>query len=188
MRKNRKGFTLVELLAVIVILGLLVALSFPLMMKYINYSKSKTYIQDAKKAGLKVGVYLYNTSLNYNDGVKAAKWVIDALDGEKLDYGVAYDWENYQYFMEYGVSLHTLSMGYQGFKNTLEKAGYEAHFYASKFYLENFWMGIDEPVWLAHYISETNYGGKYYMWQRTGSGKIDGINDNSVDIDIMYKQ
>ena len=148
----------------------------------------KTYIQDAKKAGLKVGVYLYNTSLNYNDGVKAAKWVIDALDGEKLDYGVAYDWENYQYFMEYGVSLHTLSMGYQGFKITLEKAGYEAHFYASKFYLENFWMGIDEPVWLAHYISETNYGGKYYMWQRTGSGKIDGINDNSVDIDIMYKQ
>lgn len=148
----------------------------------------KTYIQDAKKAGLKVGVYLYNTSLNYNDGVKAAKWVIDALDGEKLDYGVAYDWENYQYFMEYGVSLHTLSMGYQGFKNTLEKAGYESHFYASKFYLENFWMGIDEPVWLAHYISETNYGGKYYMWQRTGSGKIDGINDNAVDIDIMYKQ
>ena len=148
----------------------------------------KTYIQDAKKAGLKVGVYLYNTSLNYNDGVKAAKWVIDALDGEKLDYGVAYDWENYQYFMEYGVSLHTLSMGYQGFKNTLEKAGYEVHFYASKFYLENFWMGIDEPVWLAHYISETNYGGKYYMWQRTGSGKIDGINDNAVDIDIMYKQ
>ena len=148
----------------------------------------KTYIQDAKKAGLKVGVYLYNTSLNYNDGVKAAKWVIDALDGEKLDYGVAYDWENYQYFMKYGVSLHTLSMGYQGFKNTLEKAGYESHFYASKFYLENFWMGIDEPVWLAHYISETNYGGKYYMWQRTGSGKIDGINDNAVDIDIMYKQ
>lgn len=147
----------------------------------------KTYIRDAKKAGLKVGVYLYNTSLNYNDGVKAAKWVIEALDGERLDLGVSYDWENYQYLMEYNVSLHTLSMGYQGFKKTLEKAGYEVHFYASKYYLETFWMGLeDEPVWLAHYTSETSYTGKYFMWQRTGSGKIDGINDNAVDIDILY--
>ena len=61
MRKNRKGFTLVELLAVIVILGLLVALSFPLMMKYINYSKSKTYIQDANKL-VSVAEYKINSN------------------------------------------------------------------------------------------------------------------------------
>ena len=49
MRKNKKGFTLVELLAVIVILGILVVFTIPLMLKYINYSKRKSYIQDTKK-------------------------------------------------------------------------------------------------------------------------------------------
>jgi len=147
----------------------------------------KTYIEGAKKAGLKVGVYVYTTALNFSDGVKAADFVINTLDGESLDLGVAYDWENYQYLMYYEVSLHDLCAGYTGFKERLSKAGIDTHFYASKFYLEKFWVYINEPVWLAHYASSTNYQGEYYMWQITGNGKIDGINDNYVDIDILYK-
>ena len=61
MRKNKKGFTLVELLAVIIILGILVVFSIPLMMRYINYSKSKTYIQDANKL---ISVAEYKISSN----------------------------------------------------------------------------------------------------------------------------
>ena len=149
-----------------------------------NYS---TYIRDAKSAGLKVGVYVYTTALNYEDGVKTAEFVLNTLDDEKLDLGVSYDWENYQYIMEYETSLHDLSEGYKGFKDKLNSKGLETHFYASKYYLENFWINIDEPVWLAHYTDETTYQGKYFMWQLTGSGKIDGIPDNAVDIDILYK-
>ena len=40
--KNRKGFTLVELLAVIVILGLLMAIAIPSVTKYITESRKKT--------------------------------------------------------------------------------------------------------------------------------------------------
>ena len=149
--------------------------------------KYNDYIRDAKSAGLKVGIYVYTTALNYNDGVKAAEFVINTLGDEKIDLGVSYDWENYQYLMEYEVSLHNLSEGYRGFSDKLKTKGLEPHFYASKYYLENFWININEPVWLAHYNSETTYQGKYYMWQITGSGKIDGIDTNSVDIDILYK-
>ena len=149
-----------------------------------NYS---TYIKDAKRAGLKVGVYVYTTALNYDDGVKTAEFVINTLGDEKLDLGVSYDWENYQYIMEYETSLRNLSDGYKGFRDKLKSKGLESHFYASKYYLENFWIDIDEPVWLAHYNSETTYQGKYFMWQRTSNGKIDGIPDNTVDIDILYK-
>ena len=42
--KNKKGFTLVELLAVIVILGLLMAIAIPSVTKYITQSRKKTLI------------------------------------------------------------------------------------------------------------------------------------------------
>ena len=44
MKKNEKGFTLVELLAVIVILGLLMAIAIPSVTKYITQSRRKTLI------------------------------------------------------------------------------------------------------------------------------------------------
>jgi len=44
MKKNEKGFTLVELLAVIVILGLLMAIAIPSVTKYITQSRKKTLI------------------------------------------------------------------------------------------------------------------------------------------------
>ena len=46
--KNKKGFTLVELLAVIVILGVLLLIAVPGITKVINSSKKNTFISTAK--------------------------------------------------------------------------------------------------------------------------------------------
>lgn len=49
MVKNRKGFTLVELLAAIVILGILMVFSVPIIVGMLDRSKDKIYVDDAKK-------------------------------------------------------------------------------------------------------------------------------------------
>ena len=151
-------------------------------------SRFDEYYKAAKEAGLKIGVYVYNTSISKEDGIKTAKWVIDKLNGDKLDFPIAYDWENWTNFMNYHISLHTLSDAYLSFEETIKNAGYDAMLYSSKFYLENVWMNYhDSNIWLAHYTDKTDYNGDYMMWQMTSLAKVDGITENTVDIDILYK-
>ena len=148
----------------------------------------KEYYKQAREVGLKLSVYVYNTSVSYLDGVKTANWVIKTLNGDKLDLPIAYDWENWKDFTNYHISLHTLSEGYLGFEETLKKAGYDSMLYSSKYYLENVWMNYENSnIWLAHYTSNTDYKGKYMLWQMTSLAKINGITENTVDIDILYK-
>lgn len=151
-------------------------------------TKFNSYFEEAKKRNFKVGVYVYNTAINREMGINTAKFVIDNLHGEKLDLPVVYDWENWKHFNEYNISLHTLKDAYNGFKETLKNAGYESTLYSSKYYLENAWLDIDnDDIWLAHYTDKTDYQGNYYMWQMCSDGKIPGITENTVDIDILYK-
>lgn len=150
--------------------------------------KFKEYYQACKDVGLKVGVYVYNVAISKEDGIKTAKWVLKELNGDKLDLPIAYDFEAWQDFMDFKISLHTLSETYKAFEKELNKNGYEAMLYSSKFYLENIWMDYeDSNIWLAHYTNKTDYKGKYMLWQMTSSAKINGITDNTVDIDILYK-
>ena len=148
----------------------------------------KEYYKAAKEVGLNVGVYVYNTAISKEDGIKTAKWVMKELNGDKLDFPIAYDWENWTNFMNYKISLHTLSEAYLAFEKELRNNGYDAMLYSSKYYLENVWSNYENSkVWLAHYTSKTDYEGEYMMWQMTSSAKINGITENTVDIDILYK-
>jgi len=148
----------------------------------------KEYYKAAKEVGLKIGVYIYNTATSKEDGIKTAKWVMKELNGDKLDFPIAYDWENWTDFMQYKISLHTLSESYLAFEKELKDNGYDAMLYSSKYYLENVWLDYENSkVWLAHYTDKTDYQGKYMMWQMTSLAKINGITENTVDIDILYK-
>lgn len=145
------------------------------------------FIKGAKDAGLLVGVYVYTTATNSKVAREHAKWVVKTLDGLKLDFPIAYDWENWNSFMKYKVSLTEFSNCFNTFYDEVNKHGYTAMLYSSKFYLENIWQNkYNRPVWLAHYTTETNYKGDYILWQMGNTGRIDGINGD-VDIDIYYK-
>lgn len=144
-------------------------------------------IKEAKKAGLEVGVYYYSYAKNVKEAKEQAKWVIDTLDGEKLDLPVAFDWECFKYFNSYDINFHDLNNIAISFLEEIENSGYKSIIYGSKNYLENVWNTDKYPTWLAHYTSKTDYKGKYLMWQFTENGVVPGINHN-CDINFYYKE
>ena len=50
LKKDKKGFTLVEMIVVIVIIGILLAILVPGMFKYIQKAKDKQILVDARTA------------------------------------------------------------------------------------------------------------------------------------------
>lgn len=146
----------------------------------------KQNIANAKAAGLMVGVYVYSSAIDNKTALEHAKWTVETLNGEKLDFPVAYDWENWSKFRKYGISINDLDNTFYTFSAYLKENGYDAMLYSSKNYLEKIWNNkFNNPVWLAHYTNETNYQGDYILWQMSNVGRVDGINGD-VDIDIMY--
>ncbi len=144
-------------------------------------------LKKAKEAGLKVGVYLYSIATTKKEALEHANWVLDILDGEKLDLPIVFDWENWTNWNSYKISFYEINDIANTFMSTVKSKGYEGMLYSSKFYLETIWTNkLNFPIWLAHYTSKTNYEGDYQIWQMCNNGQIDGINGD-VDIDIMYK-
>lgn len=144
-------------------------------------------IKNAKKAGLKVGVYIYTTATTKERAIEHANWSNKVLNTQKLDFPVAFDFENWEEFPKYDKSMYDITSAYLAFDKQMKKYGYDTMLYSSMNYLNNVWMFNDTyNVWLAHYTDKTSYEGKYIMWQMTSEGRIDGIN-SFVDIDIYYR-
>lgn len=55
--------------------------------------KYKTYIKDATKAGLKVGVYWYSQSTKVSEAKKEAKALLKAIKGYSITMPVVFDYE-----------------------------------------------------------------------------------------------
>lgn len=143
-------------------------------------------MEEATKAGLDVGVYFYCTDNTEEKVREHAKWMIDQLGGRKLAFPIAFDWEEFGRFQRYGMNSHDLNELFEVFCDEVGKAGYTAMLYSSRNFLLNFWTNRGgHPVWLAHYVDETNYEGDYVIWQVSAYGRVAGI-DGDVDLNIQY--
>ncbi|MBR6478325.1 MAG: DUF5011 domain-containing protein [Lachnospiraceae bacterium] len=140
----------------------------------------------AKANGLKIGIY-WHAEEGSADEIKASvNYLMGVLGGEKLDFPIAYDWEDYKNFETYGMNLYDLNTCYANFEKEIEARGYKACLYGSKNALETIWTQPRKgPSWLAHYTNSTSYSGSYFMWQHSCTGKIDGI-AGDVDLDVFY--
>lgn len=152
----------------------------------------KKFIQNITKAnqvGIPVGIYFYSYANSEERAREDANWVIEQIKDYKVDLPIAFDWENWNNYNEFHLSLFGLSDMAAAFMKTIEEKGYESMLYSSKSFLEKIWYPTEYKTWLAHYtadIKPTNYGGDYDYWQLCSDGKVDGIN-GEVDINVRYK-
>ncbi len=156
--------------------------------KFYIDEKFKQNIKGFNKEKIPVGIYFYSYANSKEKAIEQAKWIIKQVKKYKIDLPIVFDWESWNMYQEFNLSFYHLTEMANAFIDTVEKAGYNGMLYSSKNYLENIWMDVKNPVWLAHYTEETNYKGNYKFWQLCSNGVVDGINDNMVDIDIMYKE
>lgn len=146
----------------------------------------KQNIENALKNDLKVGVYFYSYADSEKEAKKQANWVIKQIKDYEISLPIVFDFESFDAFNQMELSIFGLNEVANSFIKTVDDAGYEGVLYGSKNYLNAIWKYHTAPVWLAHYTGQTDYEGKYFMWQMCDDGKIDGI-DGYVDIDILYK-
>lgn len=148
--------------------------------------KFTEYIEGFNSVDIPVGIYYYSYADTKEHAKKEAKWVLKQIKKYKIDLPIVYDWENWSNYQDFKVSFHHLSEIADTFLSTVEKAGYEGMLYSSKYYLENIWEETNYKVWLAHYTEQTTYEGDYNIWQLCSNGYVPGIDENTVDLNIMY--
>ena len=145
-------------------------------------------LKNAAAAGLDIGVYFYTTDRTEEGVREHVRWIAEQLDGQKLDLPIAFDWEEFAHFQQYGISIRDLNDVYAAFADEVRKQGYQPMLYSSKIFLDTVWSERSKaaaPVWLAHYVDETTYTGEYAIWQESAYGRIPGI-DGDVDMNIQY--
>ena len=148
------------------------------------------YYEQAKSAGLKVGAYFFSQAASAEDAKEEALYAIKKLNGKKLDYPIAFDWENIEddKARTDNITGDELTIIAEAFCDTVINAGYRSIVYSNTsqmFVMYDFETMKDYDFWLADYREFPTMYYKYDMWQYATDGKIDGIEGN-VDMNLSF--
>ena len=147
-------------------------------------------IRNAQKAGLDVGVYFFAQAVNEQEAIEEAQFVLDALEGYKLQLPVVYDPELIRDAVARtdNVSGEQFTKNTIAFCNMIKEAGFEPMIYSNMIW-EAFLFDMTQlqeyPFWYADYetIPQTPYD--FVMWQYSEKGRVDGI-DGNVDLNVWF--
>ena len=147
----------------------------------------RTNLQEAKAAGLKVGVYFFSQALDRAEAVEEAEFVLDLLGGEELDYPIFFDWEDIEDEARTdGMDSVTLTACAVAFCKRVELNGYRAGVYFNqRFGYEEFDLRElqDYELWLAEYALTPSFPYHFDVWQYANDGMLSGV-DGPVDLNL----
>ncbi len=148
------------------------------------------YYEDAKRAGFKIGVYVYSQAINDEEALEEAKIVIDNLTPDMLDLPVVYDPE----FVFYDeartdeVAEEVFCRNTELFFDEIEKAGFKTMLYANlmwKFFVFTPELLNRYEMWFAQYSKKPTSPYKFTFWQYSGGTKIDGV-EKPCDMNVWF--
>lgn len=145
-----------------------------------------TNVAGVERAKIPWGVYIYAYDKTPEAARIAARELAKLLDGKKLEYPVAYDFEDPQYLQNSREENTAIA---KAFLEEMESLG----FYAMLYTYTNFAGGYlnmkdlrQYDFWVADYRAQLGYQGAFGMWQYSSSGQVDGI-ATVVDLNRAYK-
>lgn len=148
-------------------------------------------LKNAAAAGVKVGAYIFSQAITVKEAQEEADYLLNSVKGYKITMPLVFDFEYFE-----GGRLHTAKLSKRvktdiclAFCERVKAAGYTPLVYANKSMLTSDLYASEisskYPVWLAHYISSSDYKGDYSFWQYTEHGSVSGISGN-VDMNFWY--
>ena len=149
-----------------------------------------TDLKSAQASGVQVGVYFFSQDITPAEAVEEADFCVNALKGYQITYPIVYDWEPYAESVgarTNGLDDATLTACTKAFLDRVKAWGYTPMVYSNPTY---FYLHLDMnqltgyQIWLAHYVSMTNFYYQYNIWQYAYSGSVPGISGN-VDLNIQ---
>ena len=158
--------------------------------KIVEDTYARTYLEQAKEAGLDIGVYFFSQAITPEEAEEEAYYVLSIIKDYDITMPVVYDWEkvsadsartNY-------MDRRTLTDCSKAFLETIEAAGYWPMLYFNRrqserlLYLSEL---KDYDFWLAAYTDRMRFPYKIKMWQYTESGRVPGV-EGDCDINIFF--
>ena len=172
---KNKAFTLIELLAVIIILGILMLIAIPSVTNYINNSRKNTYVGTANEFVKAASIKVNSGDLDINDTDTIYYIPVGAIntegakkspygDFEEAYIGVTFNGEEYTY---YWVSMDTAGMGT---KNLIKISDLSSDSIESNVTSEDI-----EISKLANFVK------KYRKYEENLDDYTDGINEEAMN-------
>ena len=148
-------------------------------------------LKGAQQAGLDVGVYFFSQAISVAEARQEARYVLELLNGRKLDFPVVFDWEfvSDPAARTNHVRGPLLTEMARAFCEEIRKGGYEPMVYTNQHlgYMEYDLRELAGlPLWLTEYSSKPSFYYEFQMWQYTEKGAVDGV-QGKVDLNLCFK-
>ena len=137
-----------------------------------------TYLKNASKAGLKIGLYFVSQAVNEEEAIEEAEYVMKQAKGYKIEMPIYIDLEPvYDEARTDGLTKNDYTKIALAFCKCIEESGYRAGIYANEtWYLDNldFSKIKNYDIWLAKYTESPSTDLAINMWQYSCEGDVEG--------------